>query len=106
VQGQNANFGGAITRIERLMVSGGTFAAGSYAEIDQLFQQQARETDRARREALVHSIQRIACERAMFAPIFQRAQLNGVGPRVEQPGAGLVEHVPFLLPYEDLRLKP
>jgi peptide/nickel transport system substrate-binding protein len=106
VQGQNGMFGGAVPRIERLMVSGGSFAAGSYPEIEQLFQQQARESDRARREALLHAIQRVASERVMFVPIFQQAQLNGVGPRVEQPGIRLVEHVPFLLPYEDLRLKP
>ena len=106
VQGQNGMFGGAVVRIEQIMLPGGAFAAGSYPEIEQLFQQQAKERDRAKREALLHAIQRIAYERAMFAPIFQQAQINGVGPRLEIPAAGLVEHVPFLLPYEDLRLRP
>ena len=106
VQGQNASFGGAVARIERLMVPGGPFASGSYPEIEQLFRQQARESDRARRESLLHAIQRLAHDRAMFAPIFQQAQLNGVGPRVALPTAGLVEHVPFLIPHEDVRLTP
>jgi hypothetical protein len=72
---------------------------------EHLFRQQAAEADRGRREALLHAIQRIAYERVMFVPILQQAQLNGVGPRVELPGSGLVEHIPFLMPYEDLRLK-
>jgi hypothetical protein len=71
-----------------------------------LFQQQAKESDRAKREALLHAIQRIAYERAMFVPIFQQAQLNGIGSRVDARTAGLIEHVPFSLPYEDQRLKP
>jgi peptide/nickel transport system substrate-binding protein len=106
VQGQNGMFGGALMRIEQIMLPSGTFAGGSYPEIAQLFQQQAKESDRARREALLHAIQRVAYERAMFAPIFQQAQLNGVGPRLEVPATGLVDQVPFLLPYEDLRLRP
>ena len=105
VQGQFGNFGGAIPRIERLMVSGGSFAAGSYPEIESLFQQQAREPDRAKREALVHAIQRIAYERVMFVPIFQQAQLNGIGTRVDQPGSVGIEHIPFAVPFEDLRVR-
>lgn len=106
VQGQHGSFGSAVARIERLMVSGGPFAAGSYPDIEQLFQQQAKEPDRGKREALLHAIQRVAYERAMFVPIFQLAQLNGVSSRVELPRSGPVEHIPYLLPYEDLRLKP
>jgi peptide/nickel transport system substrate-binding protein len=105
IQGQQAPFGGAITRIERMMVPNGTFAAGSYPEIETLFQEQARERDRARREALVHAIQRIAYERVMFVPIFQQAQLNGIGRRVDQPGRIGIEHIPFALPFEDLRVR-
>jgi peptide/nickel transport system substrate-binding protein len=104
VQGANSSFGNAVTRIERNMLASGPFA--SYPEIDDLFQQQMREADRAKREALVHAIQRIAHERTMFVPIFQLAQLNGVRTRVAQPAIGLVEHLPYSSPYEDVRLKP
>ncbi len=100
----NGAYGNAATRIEREMTSGG-FAYGSYPEIDDLFQQQARETDRKKREALLHQIQKIAYERAMFAPIWEFAQLHGVGPRVEESGLGLIELHPFSSPYEDVRLR-
>ena len=52
-----------------------------------------------------HGIQRIAHERVMFAPIWELAFLNGVGPRVEEAGFGLIQHHPYSSPYEDLKLK-
>ncbi len=88
------------------MITGGSYAFGSYPEIDDLYQRQTREGDRAKREALVHAIQRIAHERMMFAPLLQFGQLNGVRARVDQPGIGLIEFLPYSAPYEDLRLKP
>jgi ABC-type transport system substrate-binding protein len=88
------------------MVSGGDLAFGSYPDVDDLFQQQAREPDRAKREALLHAIQRIAYERVMFAPIWQVAQLNGVRTRIDQPGIGLIDYLPYSSPYEDLRVTP
>ena len=105
LQMQSASFGDAITRIERHMVSGGDLAFGSYADIDDLFKQQAREPVRAKREALVHAIQRIAYERVMFAPIWQVAQLNGVRASIEQPAIGLIDFMPYSAPYEDLKLR-
>jgi hypothetical protein len=63
-----------------------------------------REPNRAKREILVHAIQRIAYERVMFAPIWQVAQLNGVRARIDQPGIGLIDYLPYSAPYEDLRL--
>jgi peptide/nickel transport system substrate-binding protein len=105
-QSQSSSFGNAVTRIERHFVSGGDFAFGSYPEIDDLFRQQMREPARAKREMLLHTIQRIAYERVMFAPIWQVAQLNGVHSRIEQPAIGLIEYMPYSAPYEDVRLTP
>jgi peptide/nickel transport system substrate-binding protein len=105
LQSGNGAFGNAATRIERDASSRGAFAYGSYPEIDDLFQQQARELDRKRREALLHQIQRVMHERAMFAPIWELAFLNGVGPRVDEAGLGLIEYQPYSAPYEDLRLR-
>ncbi|HSF06722.1 MAG TPA: ABC transporter substrate-binding protein [Methylomirabilota bacterium] len=105
MQGQDGGFGNAATRIERNMLSRGAYAFGSYPDIDDLALQQAREIDRKRREALLHQIQKIAYERAMFAPIWEFAQPQGVGPRVQEPGLGLIEYMPFSAPYEDLTLK-
>jgi peptide/nickel transport system substrate-binding protein len=105
MQGGAGAFGNAATRIENYIASRGTFAYGSYPEIDDLFAQQARELDTKKREALLHQIQRIAHERVMFAPIWELAFLNGVGPRVQEAGLGLIEYHPYSSPYEDLRLK-
>ncbi len=105
LQGVDGGLGNAATRIERNMVSRSPFAFGSYPEIDDLAAQQARETDRKKREALLHQIQKIAYERVMFIPVWEFVQLHGVGPRVEEPGLGLVEYMPFTAPYEDVRLR-
>ena len=98
-------FGNAATRIEAHVVKNGIFAYGSYPDIDELYQQQAVELDRSKREAILHKIQQIIVERAMFAPIWQLAFINGVGPRVGESGFGLIAGFPYTAPYEDLTLK-
>jgi peptide/nickel transport system substrate-binding protein len=96
--------GNAATRAEAFMYSKGTYAYGGYPDIDELFQQQARERDRTKREALLHQIQRLTIERAMFAPIMDLRGLQGVGPR-------LAEHTINSIPLhpgpavEDMQLK-
>ena len=97
--------GNAAARIEAFVVSGSAYAYGGYADLDDLFLQQAQERDRKRREALLHQIQRLMHERVMHAPIFEPATLHGVGPRVEEPGVGLNPLLYFTAPYEDMRLK-
>jgi peptide/nickel transport system substrate-binding protein len=103
-QSSSSGFGNAVTRIERHVVSAGDLAFGGYPDIDALFQRQARELDRAKRESVIHAIQRIAAERAMFAPIWELAQINAVRARVEQPAIGLITYVPYSAPYEDVQL--
>jgi peptide/nickel transport system substrate-binding protein len=105
LQGGAGGFGNAATRLENYVISGGTYTSGSYPEIDDLFAQQSREFDRRKREALLHQIQKIMHEKVMFAPIWELAFLNGVGPRVEEAGLGLIQYQPYSAPYEDLRLK-
>jgi peptide/nickel transport system substrate-binding protein len=105
LQGGAGALGNAATRIQNYITSGGLYAYGSYPEIDDLFQQQARELDPKRRESMLHQIQKIAYEKTMFAPIWELAFLNGVGPRVEEAGLGLIEYHPYSSPYEDLKLK-
>ena len=79
---------------------------GSYPDIDGLFREQAIELDRKRREATLHRIQQLVHDKAIFAPIWQLAAMSGVGPRVEEPGIGLVAGYAFFSsPYEDVRLK-
>ena len=97
--------GNAATRIQNYFVKDGVYAWGGYPDMEDLFVQQARELDPKRREALLHQIQRLAHERVMFAPLWELAFLNGVGPRVEESGFGLIALFPYSAPYEDLKLK-
>jgi peptide/nickel transport system substrate-binding protein len=97
--------GNAATRMSQYVPSDGTYAYGGWPDLDALYAQQARETDARKREALLHQIQRVAHDRVMFAPIWELAFLNGVGPRVDEAGLGLIEHHPYSSPYEDLKLK-
>ena len=86
-------------------MQGGTFAYGSYPDIDALFLQQAVELDYARREAMLHQMQQIVHERSIYAPIWQLAFINGVGPRVAESGFGRIPGFPYTAPYEELALK-
>jgi len=97
--------GNAATRIEAFVVSGSAYAYGGHPDLDDLFQQQAQERDRKKREALLHQIQRLMHERVMHAPIFEPATLHGVGPRVEEPAIGLNPLLYMAAPYEEMRLK-
>jgi len=97
--------GNAAARLEAFVVTTSAYAAGGYADIDDLFRAQAQERDRKRREAVLHQIQRLMHERVMHAPIFEPATLHGVGPRVEEPAIGLNPLLYFAAPYEDIRLK-
>ena len=44
-------------------------------------------------------------DQAFVAPLFQQAFIWGVGSRVVQSGAGLIEGFPYTGPFEDLKLK-
>src|SRR5262249_3429642 len=81
--------GNASTRLESFVIIGAPYAYGGYPDIDDLFKQQAQQSDRKKREALLNQIQRLMHERVMHAPIYEPATLHGVGPRVEEPAVGL-----------------
>ena len=101
----SAASGNAATRLEAFVISGGIRSYGGYPDIDGLFREQAVEVDVKKREALLHKIQQLMHERAMFAPIVEPAFISGHGPRVEQSGFGLITGMSFALPYEEIRLK-
>ena len=98
--------GNAASRIENFVISSAAYATGGHADIDELFRQQDVETDPSKREALLHQIQRLVHERAMFAPIFVFVWPSGVGPRVDESGLWLIKPYPWSAPYEEVRLKP
>ena len=86
-------------------MSTGAFAYGGYPDIDELFKQQDVETDRSKREALLHQIQQLVHERSdvrahlsLCVAERHRAAGGGVGAVVDQalplgcsPGRGAPE---------------
>ena len=97
--------GNAATRIEAFAATGGVYSYGAYPDIDGLFRDQAGEQDPKKREALLHKIQQLIHDRVMFLPIWQLSVLTGYGPRVAEPGLGLIADYPWSAPYEDVKLK-
>jgi peptide/nickel transport system substrate-binding protein len=101
----SAAYGNAATRIDSFVSAGGLYTHGSYPDIEGLIQEQATERDRKRREDTLHRIQQLMYERVMFAPIWDIASMAAYGPRVAEPGLGLIGSYLWSGPYEDVRLK-
>src|SRR5439155_5169094 len=82
-----------------------TLAYGGFPDIDQLYQRQLTETDPAKRETMLHQIQKTLIERTRFAPIFDYFWPSGLGPRVEEASLMRIDPFPWSAPLEDVRLK-
>jgi len=98
------NSGNAASRVEAFMQSTGAYAYGGYPDIDELYQQQAGERDRTKREALLDTIQQLSIDRVMYAPVFDLRALMGVGRRVAKHTITDVWMSPFPS-YEDIEIK-
>jgi peptide/nickel transport system substrate-binding protein len=105
IQGASGAFGNAATRMEAFVVSGGTYVYGSYPDLDGLYREQAAELDRKKREAVLQRMQQLLHDKVVYAPIWELAFLNGIGPRVEESGLGLIPGHAYSAPYEDVKLK-
>jgi peptide/nickel transport system substrate-binding protein len=105
IQGSSGAFGNAATRLEAFVVKDGAYAYGSYPEIDALFAEQAIELDLAKRTAMLHRVQKLVHERAIYAPLLQLAFINGQGKRVAESALGLIRGHPYSAPYEDVTIK-
>jgi len=105
IQSGPGAFGNAVARYEAYVIKGGPFVYGSYPDIDELYQQQTIELDHKKREAILHRMQQLVYQRTVFAPIWQLAFLNGVGPRVGKSGFGRIARFPYTAPYEDITIK-
>jgi peptide/nickel transport system substrate-binding protein len=97
--------GNAATRMSQYVPTDGAYAYGGWPDVDALFKQQAAETDRTKREALLHQIQTTLAERVRFAMIFEYVWPSGVAARVAEPALLLIDPYPWAAPYEELRLK-
>ncbi len=105
IQTASGAAGNTATRLDAFVASGGSFTYGSYADIEGLVQEQASEVNPKRREAILHRTQQLIHDKAMFAPIWELAFINGHGLRVAESGLSLVTGHPYSAPYEDLQLK-
>ena len=105
IMGLGAPAGNAATRIEVYVLKSGIYSSGVVPEIEDLYQRQARELDRKKREALLHQIQQIMHDRVLHVPIYELAFLWGIGPRVEEACVDHIKGFAYSAPYEDLKLK-
>jgi len=100
-----AAFGNSATRLEPYVTRDGIYAYGSLPEVDDLFVQQSRELDAKKREAQLHRLQKALHDQVVNVPIYELAFIWGVGPRVQEPCAGLIVGFPYSAPLEDVTLK-
>jgi peptide/nickel transport system substrate-binding protein len=105
IQSTSAAQGNAATRLDAFVAGAGLFTYGTYPDIEGLIREQATELDRAKREAILHRIQRLIHEKVMYAPLMEPAILAGYGPRVAESAIGLITNMAGSTPYEELRLK-
>jgi peptide/nickel transport system substrate-binding protein len=105
VIGATGAAGNAAARLEPFVTETGVYAYGVVPELEALFDKQAKELDRKKREAMLHQLQKMVADRVLTAPIFQQAFLCAVGARVEEAGLGPIQGYPYAGPPEDLKLK-
>jgi len=105
LRGASGAFGNAATRLSSFVVKGGAYCYGSYPDIDELYPQQANELDPKKRAAILDRMQQLVYEKAIYAPIWQLAFMNGVGPRVGNSSFGKIAGFPYSAPFEDVTLK-
>ena len=98
-------FGNTATRLASFIVKGGSNVYGSYPDIDELFPLQADELDPKKRAAILEKMQRLVHEKAINAPIWELAFINGIGSRVGQSSLGQIAGFPYTAPFEDITIK-
>jgi peptide/nickel transport system substrate-binding protein len=101
----SAIYGNAASRMSEFVPSGGAYSRGADPDIDELYKQQGRETDRKKREAMLHQIQQLLYDRVRVAGIMEYTWPSGVGPKVEEPALMLINPYPWSAPLEEVRLK-
>jgi peptide/nickel transport system substrate-binding protein len=101
----NGGFGNAVTRIDADIVSTGVHSVLQDAEIDKLYEEQSREADPKKREALLKRIQQRVVDQAYFAPIYQLQWPNGVSKAMKVSGMGLIPTFYYTGPFEEIELR-
>jgi ABC-type transport system substrate-binding protein len=73
--------------------------------MDALFKAQETETDPNKRQTMLHEIQRLAYERALFVPLYSWVWHTGIGPRVADASLGKIPLFYYTGPFEDMQLQ-
>ncbi|PYM14760.1 MAG: hypothetical protein DMD81_16925 [Candidatus Rokuibacteriota bacterium] len=100
-----ALYGNAASRMAEWVPGTGTFAYGSFPDVDDLYKRQAVETDKKKRGELLRQIQQTLHDRVRFAPIWDYTWPSGVGPRVAEPALMMINPYPWSAPLEEVKLK-
>jgi peptide/nickel transport system substrate-binding protein len=101
----NAVYGNAASRLSEIVPADGAYAYGSFPDVDALYKQQAKETDKKKRADMLRQIQQTLYERVRFAPIYDYIWPSGVGPRVEDASLMAINPYPWSAPLEDVKVK-
>ena len=101
----NAVYGNAPSRLAQLVPADGAYAYGADPDIDALYRQQARETDRKKREQMLRQIQQLLYDRVQYPALYDYIWPSGVGPRVEDAALMQIDPYPWSAPLEDVKLR-
>src|SRR3954471_5284653 len=105
IQGASGAFGNAATRMAAFVVKGGPFVYGTYPDLEELFPKQADELDTKKRTDILHKMQQLVYEKAIYSPIWQLGFINAVGPRVGESAFNLIAGFAYTAPFEDITIK-
>jgi peptide/nickel transport system substrate-binding protein len=100
-----ASYGNAATRLAEQVQKDGAYARGVDPDVEALYQKQSRETDKKKREVMLHQMQQLLYDRARFGPMWEFIWPSAIGPRVAEAGLMLIDPYPWSAPLEDVRLK-
>ena len=106
IQGSSGAFGNAATRLEAFVATGGAYVYGGVPGPRRPLPGAGRRaTTRSGARPRCTRIQQLVHDKVVYAPIWELAFLNGVGPRVRESGLGLIAGHAYSAPYEDITLK-
>jgi peptide/nickel transport system substrate-binding protein len=101
----DAVYGNAASRLSQLVPADGAYTYGTDPDVEALYRQQGRETDRKKREQMLRQIQQLIYDRVRFAAIYDFIWPSGIGPRVEEPALMLIDPYPWSAPLEEVKLR-
>jgi peptide/nickel transport system substrate-binding protein len=104
IQGSSGAFGNAATQLEASSPPAACTCTGPI-RTSKGSSRSRPSTPTPSAAATLQRIQQIVHERVVYAPIWQLGFINGVGPRVQESGLGLIGGHAYSAPYEDVTLK-